>query len=76
MLLDAFKTLHGISEIKWGRSKKTKRLVCLNSSLPIIASHNCDFKKELHIVECTSAEGNPVNVVCNQEGWEEVDFTS
>lgn len=76
MLLEAFKAIHGIAEIKWKRSKETKRLVCLNSSLPIVASHNCDFTKELHIVECVSKEGTPVNVVCNQSGWEDVDFTS
>jgi len=83
MLLEAFKMIHGISEIKWKRSKKTQRLVAKNTSLPIVMSKNCDPKKELYIVETHKKDettglytGELVYSVCNQNGWEDVDFTS
>lgn len=78
MLLEAFKKLHSIESIQWKRSKKTQRLVCCNSQLPIVASKKCDFKKELHIIPCTTRGDVPqqIFVVCNQGGWEDVDFES
>lgn len=72
MKLETFKTLHGISSLKFRKSVKTGRLVA-DHQLPIVVSNKkdkpVDFKKDLYISECTSTNGSKVFVIHNQDGW-------
>lgn len=65
MLLETFKAMHGLKEIVLKKGKG--RAFAVNTTVPVIASNECNWDKELHIIPCTAKDekGTEVWVICN-----------
>ena len=65
MLLETFKAMHGLTEIRL--KKGSGRAFAVNTTIPVVVSRECDLKKELHIIPCKALDDaqTEVWVICN-----------
>ena len=75
MKLTAFKALHGIEQLEFLTSKKTKKRVVVNTIIPIVISEKCDLTKELFISTYktkteTGYDGPEIYSIHNEGGWD------
>jgi hypothetical protein len=80
MTLKEFKRIHGIVELRYKRSIAKGRIVA-DSELPLIVGKKTDLKQELFVTKGNTMVdgqpiGDPIFIICNQKGWEDVDIVS
>lgn len=66
--LKTFMKVNSLTEINFKKSLKTGREVADLDGISLIKSHKFDKSKEAYVTSCTTKDGEPILVICNQ-GW-------